>query len=564
MIGDLALSYGKQTSVNSTMAVAGAPDQRNFTHTMNAEYIHNDLMNMVAGDSVATQSVVDLNMTLFNKLEALEIEHKNLLDSFRPIVDRLSHCEKELFFLKNENHLLQQKVALTEDISKTMYLRLEGLSEQYNNNLPQQVAICLSKTGVQCSTQDFDHVKRIGKYKEGGVRPIRVRFNKEGKRNTILYNRVNINKNKAREDPFLWLNDDVSDETRHNRKAVRDVAALAQTQGCKAIKVHGDGIIIDNNKYKHSDLDLLPPKLSLTKAKSRDESTGIYFQGKYSPFSNHYQSRFTDDLGQTFECVEQAFQHKKASSHGKFLIANKLLQTRNIEEIHSLAKQIPTKKAWLDEEEGIMEMLITAKFSQNDFLRKHLIRTGNKQLHEATKHPKWGTGAELASKALRTGDWSGQDLLGKILEKVRAELTANSPDSSSILADDSHAEINDEQEIDLQPMPDNDTDQIETNPTSAHTPSPLRQTPASSPKVQTPTTSEKHTPAGTSTSSPPISILNSNSSKKKRAAPPPPVKEPMIGPQRSSLRGNQAAKPQPRDGNRLTRARLAATSKGKS
>lgn len=254
---------------------------------MNAEYIHNDLVNMVARDSVATQSIVDLNMTLFNKVEALEIEQKRLLELLRPVTDRLSHCEIELFYLKNENHLLRQKVALTEDASKTMYLRLEGLSEQYNSNSPHHVAICLSKSGVQCGTQDLDHVKRIGKFQEGRVRPILVRFIKEGKRNSILYNRVNINKNKARDEPFLWVNDDVSEETRQNRKAVRDVAALPNLQGCNGVKVHGDGVIINDNKYKHSELDLLPPKLSLSKAKSREEPTGIYFQGELSPFSNH-------------------------------------------------------------------------------------------------------------------------------------------------------------------------------------------------------------------------------------------------------------------------------------
>lgn len=128
-----------------------------------------------------------------------------------------------------------------------------------------------------CNTTDFDYVKRIGKYRENSVRPILVRFNKEGKRNSILYNRVTINKNKARDQPLLWVNDGVSDETRQNRKAVRDVATLANLQGCSAIKVHGDGIIISDNKYKHSDLDLLPPNLSLAKAKSREEETAHLF-----------------------------------------------------------------------------------------------------------------------------------------------------------------------------------------------------------------------------------------------------------------------------------------------
>lgn len=151
--------------------MAGALDQTEFSHTMNAEYIHNDIVNMLAGDRVAIQSMVDLNMTLFNKIEALEIAHKNVLDSIHPIVDRLSICESELKYQKHENDLLRHKIATTEDATKTMYLRLEGLSEQHNSNLPHHVALCLSKTGVVCNTSDIDYVKRIGKYKENSVRP---------------------------------------------------------------------------------------------------------------------------------------------------------------------------------------------------------------------------------------------------------------------------------------------------------------------------------------------------------------------------------------------------------
>lgn len=115
---------------------------------------------------------------------------------------------------------------------------------------------------------------------------------------------------------MIWVNDDVSEETRAHRKTVRDVAALAKHLGNNNIKVHGDGLVIGPNKYRHDKLDLLPPNLSVSKAKLRDEDTGIYFQGENSPYSNFYNSRFQDKQGQTYENVEQAFQHKKALAHG--------------------------------------------------------------------------------------------------------------------------------------------------------------------------------------------------------------------------------------------------------
>lgn len=114
---------------------------------------------------------------------------------------------------------------------------------------------------------------------------------------------------------------------------------------------------------------------------------------------------------------------------GKSLIANKILATRNIAEIKRLAKQIPISKDWQKEEKDIMKKLVYAKFSQNTFLKRILLRTGNKQLHEATVDPKWGTGADLSSKTLQTGQWSGKDLLGQILEEVRASLSSGQDES---------------------------------------------------------------------------------------------------------------------------------------
>lgn len=201
---------------------------------------------------------------------------------------------------------------------------------------------------------------------------------------------------------MLWLNDEISDETRRHRKTVRDIAALAKQNGT-TVRVHDDGIIVENNKYRHIDLDLLPTHISVESAKSRDEPTGIYFQSEKSPYSNHYPSRFVDDLGQTFESVEQAFQYKKAKAHNKLFLANKILATRDPMEIHRLAKQLPSSKIWVKDEESIMTDLVTMKFTQNIYIRNLLLATGNKEFHEATSNKKWGTGAELSSNALLNG-----------------------------------------------------------------------------------------------------------------------------------------------------------------
>lgn len=283
--------------------------------SLNGDLILTDLTNMIAGDKESYRNIADLFLLLNTKIEAQQIEIESVATAYSVAHARIKTVETELNYLASENESLRYQIAQTQDATRTMYLRLEGLDENLNDNLPLNVANTLCKTGVTCTIADIDFVRQVGKYKENRTRPILIRFLKEGKRNSILFNRNNINKNKLQNEPLIWLNNDVSEETRASRKTVRDIAALAKQQGNNNLKVHGDGLIVGSTKYRHNELDLLPPNFSVSKAKSRNEETGIYFQEEPSPYSNFYRSRFQDDQGQTYENIEQAFQHKKAIAH---------------------------------------------------------------------------------------------------------------------------------------------------------------------------------------------------------------------------------------------------------
>lgn len=91
----------------------------------------------------------------------------------------------------------------------------------------------------------------------------------------------------------------------------------------------------------------------------------------------------------------------------------------------------------------MMKSILRRKFQQTQGLADQLIGTANKQLHEATSDAKWGIGAELASKALADTTWMGQDILGNLLEQVRAELAKGNTHrelETSITVNQLHAE----------------------------------------------------------------------------------------------------------------------------
>lgn len=79
-----------------------------------------------------------------------------------------------------------------------------------------------------------------------------------------------------------------------------------------------------------------------------------------------------------------------------------------------LGKRIKLREDWEDVKLGIMEEIVRAKFTQNDFLKDKLIATGDRKLIETNK---WNDKFWGVSRV--TGE--GENHLGKILMKIRNE-----------------------------------------------------------------------------------------------------------------------------------------------
>lgn len=159
----------------------------------------------------------------------------------------------------------------------------------------------------------------------------------------------------------------------------------------------------------------------------------IYFNSEHSPFSNFYPSKLEDANGQCFECMEQAFQHRKALFHNSHQTAQKILQTRNPWEHKRSGNLIDTNQEWRNTEEDVMSEILLYKFTQHPDLSDLLINTGQPRLHEATVDKKWATGSDLSSKATNNGLWSGNDCLGQLLlEGVREAIISGDHLDNSI------------------------------------------------------------------------------------------------------------------------------------
>lgn len=141
--------------------------------------------------------------------------------------------------------------------------------------------------------------------------------------------------------------------------------------------------------------------------------------------SNWYLSEFTVD-GVTFSSMEQYMMYEKAMLFQDQETVAKILQTDNVGEIKALGRAVQhfDDKIWIQEREEIVYRGVLEKFRQNPELAEKLEQTGEDTIAEcAVKDRIWGIGLSMKDEnRLCIDKWKGQNLLGKVLMRVREDI----------------------------------------------------------------------------------------------------------------------------------------------
>lgn len=152
-----------------------------------------------------------------------------------------------------------------------------------------------------------------------------------------------------------------------------------------------------------------------------------FFFTEASPFSQWYRCSFTASEV-TFNCAEQYMMHGKAVLFGDAEVAAQIIATAHPKQQKALGRKVKNfdDKVWKREREAIVLAGSRLKYTQNPELKELLLATAGTELVEASPYDRiWGIG--LSAKDPRAQDpatWKGQNLLGKILTKLREELLA--------------------------------------------------------------------------------------------------------------------------------------------
>lgn len=152
----------------------------------------------------------------------------------------------------------------------------------------------------------------------------------------------------------------------------------------------------------------------------------VFFYSTKHPFSQWHVSKFTDNYGITYFCMEQYMMAEKTrlflhNSDANINILLNIMSSKNQKDIKKLGRQVVgfNQNIWDDNKFDIVVRGNLLKFTQNISIKKILLDTSDKIIVEASAHDKiWGIGFNECNAMENISKW-GENLLGKALIVVR-------------------------------------------------------------------------------------------------------------------------------------------------
>ena len=359
---------------------------------------------------------------------------EKFVSDFAKINDELKEVNRENIALRETVRSLSSKVIdfdkrfeLLERQRKKANISIEGVLEIENLPLEKLLDDLLEDLDLKCKAKDVcNKIYRKGKYvtpTAGNMpkpRPVIVQFYDESFKYEIYKNIKKIVGNEKWNN--IFINDELTADQTEKMKNMRSINGYAKSVGMDT-KIKGTSLIVEGKKYNLDELDCVPEKITITKAKNIETNGSIIFQGHHSFMSNMAKSEIVYE-GIQFNSAETAFQYKKAKLCNKNEEAKLIQRMDDPYMVKRACKNIKETNEWKQKKEKVMRDVLEAKFKQNEELKNKLIKTGNLKLVEGTTDKVWGSGVPIAKyQTLDTKNMPGKNLLGQMLGEIRKKIS---------------------------------------------------------------------------------------------------------------------------------------------
>lgn len=434
-------------SLHATVTSNQHTNQRKFKCL---ETAHNDLISKVVKSAESTE----------NRIELLESKLEKSLSANAKLADKMAKLENDYDLRFNrQRRVNEQNAEKINDLEieqgftnrnmfdcraevKECKLIISGVDESNGENVKVTALNCINKVveitlflkepdahmaGLRkLKICDIDNVYRIGKQPRGSRRRnISVTFLTSDDKDMIVKAKASL---KDEDSVNYFFNDDVSNDGRTLKSELKRIAQVAGSQG-KIAKVSGNKVVIDSKSYFSNELKMIPAEVTAELKQEKEIEGGIVYKGERSIFSNFFPAPFVYD-GVNYRHVEQYFQHSKALHHNEIESADRIMRLPNPRRIKTVWDSIEANTDWLQRRMMVLYNGVKAKFEQNWYLQDELISKKGKQLYEATTDPYFACGLGYDSARWSKHVWTGENVAGLIIMKVREELSGDQPITS--------------------------------------------------------------------------------------------------------------------------------------
>lgn len=422
-------------SSNKRIDKNAAKCRKNF---LNIQSAHNAVVNSINTLDARANSADDVNEQtralvneclrkineLTHKTDVMDKSYNTRLETVEKAVVELGTEVKErkliISGLKEEKGENVRQVAL-KSIKKALTLAKSAQEKETYDG------VTFSADPNQISLSSLEQVYRVGVKKSSWPpRNILVSFKDSHHRFILLKTKPFL---ADAEDVNFYLEEDMTTLTRSHKSKLKRIMNAAKSENLEA-KIVGNRINIDGTLYGFNDLDTIPENLTTKIKEEKEVKGGIAYRGRESIYSNFYPSSFEID-GTNYNSVEQYYQHSKAVACNNLERARKIMKCTDPRRIKELGDGVRNGNNWLPERVSTLYKGTLAKFQQNPDLAVALVSTGSLGLFEATTDYFFGCGIGLQSTKWSTKEWTGENVAGRIVMKVRAELTGEAaPDAT--------------------------------------------------------------------------------------------------------------------------------------
>ena len=374
----------------------------------------NELLTMKPTIESVKSTVADLKSQLTSVLEQI----KSLEGKCRSLTQTVEVCKQENSLLKHKLQLVEEKQIKAEAYSRRDNLKFDGIPESTGEDLVAKVKDII-RVNMKCP--EVDNMNFVRVHRLPGLqkpRQVIVKFQFYPDREKVWSRRRLLKSSN------IWVSEDFPKEIENRRQVLTPILKAAWKQPNIKASLAVDKLYINNQMYTVDTLHQLPPQLSLQQTSLVSTADKVFFFGRSSPLSNFFPASFNID-GRDWKCTEQYYQARKAEVHQDAAAYESIMLASDPLDMYKIGSRINTSPRW---KQGIarevMEKANLAKYSQNDHLKAVLRSTEGKMLVEASPTDLyWGIGVSVRHAVnTPTSQWTGENHMGKVLEKVRTVL----------------------------------------------------------------------------------------------------------------------------------------------